>query len=76
MLLKDQVAIVTGGGGGIGEGICFCLAREGAQVAVSDLNEELARKVSIKVKESGQKSLDGFVKSRHPGESRGPENYN
>ena len=57
MLLKDQVAIVTGGGGGIGEGIGLCLAREGAQVAVSDLNEELARKVSIKVKELGQKSL-------------------
>ena len=57
MLLKDQVAIVTGGGGGIGEGICLCLAREGAQVTASDLNEELARKVSIKVKELGQKSL-------------------
>ena len=57
MLLKDQVAIVTGGGGGIGEGICFCLAREGAQVVVSDINKELAQKVSAKVKESGQKTL-------------------
>ncbi len=57
MILKDQVAIVTGGGGGIGEGISLCLARAGAQVTVSDLNEELARKVSIKIKELGQKSL-------------------
>ena len=57
MLLKDQVAIVTGGGGGIGEGICLCLAREGAQVVVSDLNAERAREVSEKVREMGQKSL-------------------
>ena len=57
MLLKDQVAIVTGGGGGIGEGICVCLAKEGAQVVVGDLNQELALKVSTKVKEYGQKSL-------------------
>jgi meso-butanediol dehydrogenase/(S,S)-butanediol dehydrogenase/diacetyl reductase len=68
MLLKDQVAIVTGGGGGIGEGICLCLAREGAQVAVSDLNEELARKVSIKVKELGQKSLAVKTDVRFEGE--------
>jgi NAD(P)-dependent dehydrogenase (short-subunit alcohol dehydrogenase family) len=57
MLLKDQVAVVTGGGGGIGEGICLCLAREGAQVLVSDLNAERAGKVSEKVKGMGQKSL-------------------
>ena len=55
--LDEKVAIVTGGGGGLGEGICLCLAREGAHVVVSDVNLGLAEKVSAKVKGIGQKSL-------------------
>jgi len=52
MRLKDQIAIVTGGGGGLGESICLCLAREGAHVVVSDLNADLAEKVAEKVKKT------------------------
>jgi len=57
MRLKNQVAIVTGGGGGLGEGICLCLAREGAHVVVSDLNHGLANRVAHKVEEVGRKAL-------------------
>jgi NAD(P)-dependent dehydrogenase (short-subunit alcohol dehydrogenase family) len=57
MRLKDRVAIVTGGGGGLGEGISLCLAREGAHVVVSDLKLELAEKVAAKVKELGGKAM-------------------
>jgi len=57
MRLKDKVAIVTGGGGGLGEGICLCLAREGANVVVSDVSFPAAEKVAAKVKDMGQKSL-------------------
>ncbi len=57
MRLKDRVAIVTGGGGGLGEGICMCLAREGANVVVSDLKLDLAEQVAAKIKELGQKAL-------------------
>ncbi|MCG2750343.1 MAG: glucose 1-dehydrogenase [Desulfobacteraceae bacterium] len=57
MRLKDKCAIVTGGGGGLGEGIALCLAREGAHVVVSDNQMDLAEKVSAKVKALGRKSI-------------------
>ncbi|HME62361.1 MAG TPA: SDR family NAD(P)-dependent oxidoreductase, partial [Candidatus Binatia bacterium] len=39
MRLKDQVAIVTGAGRNIGEDVCKLYVREGAKVAVVDLDE-------------------------------------
>ena len=41
--LKDKVAIVTGGGGGIGGAIARHFAREGAKIAVADINAESAQ---------------------------------
>jgi NAD(P)-dependent dehydrogenase (short-subunit alcohol dehydrogenase family) len=40
MKLRVKLAIVTGGGQGIGEGIVRCLSEEGADVAIVDLNGE------------------------------------
>lgn len=57
MKLENQVAIVTGGGGGLGEGICLRLAREGADVVVSDIQLGLAEKVAAGVREMGRKAL-------------------
>src|SRR3954463_7072790 len=46
MRLKDKVAIVTGAGSGMGEAIAQTYAREGAKVAVLDINEQAAQKVA------------------------------
>ncbi len=42
MRLKDRVAIITGGGAGIGRAGALTFAREGAKVAVADIVEEAA----------------------------------
>ena len=57
MKLQGQVAIVAGGGQGIGEGIVRCLAEEGADIAVVDINGDIARKVSEDIKSMGRKAL-------------------
>ena len=57
MKLKDKVALIAGGGQGIGEGIALCLAEEGADIAIADVNADNARKVAEKAKAMGRKAL-------------------
>ncbi len=47
--LSGKVAIVTGGGSGIGEAICHALARHGAHVCILDIDLEQARRVQADV---------------------------
>ncbi len=55
MKLKDRVAIVTGSGSGIGRAIALAMAREGARIAVVDLNEAGAQETVKEIqKEGGQ----------------------
>ncbi|KAL3257181.1 hypothetical protein MRX96_046507 [Rhipicephalus microplus] len=47
MEFAGRLAVVTGGGSGIGEAICRVLAEKRARVVVADINLEAAEKVSI-----------------------------
>tara|TARA_B100001013_G_C24571645_1_gene426803 strand:- start:286 stop:1086 length:801 start_codon:yes stop_codon:yes gene_type:complete len=57
MRLKDHVAIVTGGGGAVGGGIATCLAQEGADIVVSDINLEAAQIRAKELKNLGRSVL-------------------
>jgi NAD(P)-dependent dehydrogenase (short-subunit alcohol dehydrogenase family) len=54
--LDNKVAIVTGGGGGIGGATARALAREGAAVLVVDINEQAASEVADRIRSDGGKA--------------------
>ena len=53
---KDKVAVVTGGGSGIGRAVCEETARRGALVIAADINMEAAQKVASAIVENGGKA--------------------
>src|SRR5205807_2383481 len=57
MRLRGKVAVVTGGGSGIGRGIVLAMAREGADLAIPDIQVVNAEKVAQEVQALGRKAF-------------------
>ena len=61
MRLKDKVALISGGAGGMGSVEARLFSREGAKVVITDLTEEEGRRVEREIGASGGEVL--FIKS-------------
>ncbi|KPJ68223.1 hypothetical protein AMJ44_06895 [candidate division WOR-1 bacterium DG_54_3] len=57
MQFKDKTALITGAAQGIGKALAQAFAKEGANIAVSDVNLELATQTANEIKGSGVKTI-------------------
>jgi NAD(P)-dependent dehydrogenase (short-subunit alcohol dehydrogenase family) len=55
--IKNKIAIVTGGGNGIGRAIALCLAAEGTQIVVTDLRRGDAQNVASEIVAKNGKAI-------------------
>ena len=56
MRLEGKIAIVTGGGAGIGEASALRLAEEGADVVIGDVDETAAQAVADQIEALGRRA--------------------
>jgi NAD(P)-dependent dehydrogenase (short-subunit alcohol dehydrogenase family) len=57
MRLEGKVAVITGGGQGIGRAVALRFAREGCDVAIYDVSLELGEKVAGEIRLLGRRAL-------------------
>jgi NAD(P)-dependent dehydrogenase (short-subunit alcohol dehydrogenase family) len=55
--LKGKTAVVTGGGSGIGKGMCRRFAQQGMNVVVADIEGEVAEKVASALRAEGARAI-------------------
>ena len=55
--IKDKIAIITGGGNGIGRAIALYLVAEGAKIVVTDLRREDAQNIASEIAAKNGKAI-------------------
>ena len=55
--VQDKIALVTGGASGIGEACVQTLAREGAKVVISDIDDHRGNTLAETINASGQEAI-------------------
>ena len=55
--MKDKVAIITGGAGGLGNSICQALAKKNVKIAVTDKDIERANTISKEISQNSKTSI-------------------
>ena len=68
MKLKDKVAVVTGGGRGIGKEISMAMAREGAHIAVASDVEKEVKEVAQQIEKLGRRAISYVMDITRPEE--------
>lgn len=61
MILNSKVAIVTGGGSGIGRAACLLLAKEGATVAIADVVLDATIETTNQIIKAGGQAMYGML---------------
>lgn len=70
MSFEDRVALVTGGGSGIGEAIAKELAARGAKIVVTDISGAAADRVVAEINDSGQEAAAFVMDSASPDDNQ------
>jgi len=69
-LKERKVAVITGAASGIGKEITLTYAREGARIAIADLNLEAAELAAARMRNAGQRRRCGRRESPRKRSSR------
>jgi len=54
--IEGKIAIITGGGSGIGQAVALALAREGADIVIADIDLPLAQGVAAEIQSMGRQA--------------------